>query len=85
MIRNIRKIFKGRVISNKSEKTINVLVKTYKKCPIYKKRVKYSKKYLVHDEQNKANAGDKVKIMETRPLSKKKHFRLFEIIEKKTN
>ncbi len=82
MERNSRKVLQGSVISDKSEKTITVLVETYKNYPLYKKRVKYSKKYLAHDEQNKAHIGDKVSIMETRPLSKTKHFRLIQVIEK---
>ncbi|WP_342256835.1 30S ribosomal protein S17 [Spiroplasma endosymbiont of Poecilobothrus nobilitatus] len=82
MERNSRKVLQGRVISDKAEKTITVLVETYKNHPLYKKRVKYSKKYLAHDEQNQAHIGDKVSIMETRPLSKTKHFRLIEVIEK---
>lgn len=82
MERNSRKVLQGRVISDKAEKTITVLVETYKNHPLYKKRVKYSKKYLAHDEQNQAHTGDKVSIMETRPLSKTKHFRLIQVIEK---
>ena len=58
------------------------MVETYKKDPLYGKRVKYSKKYAVHDESNKANVGDTVRIVETRPLSKTKYFYLKEIIEK---
>lgn len=72
----------GKVISDTNDKTITVLVETYKKDDLYKKRVKYSKKYAVHDEKNEAKKGDKVRIAETRPLSKTKHFRLVEIIEK---
>ncbi len=82
MERNSRKVLQGRVISDKSEKTITVLVETYKNHPLYKKRVRYSKKYLAHDELEQAHIGDKVSIMETRPLSKNKHFRLIEVIEK---
>ncbi|AOX43557.1 30S ribosomal protein S17 [Spiroplasma sp. NBRC 100390] len=82
MERNSRKVLQGRVISDKSEKTITVLVETYKNHPLYKKRVRYSKKYLAHDELEQAHIGDKVSIMETRPLSKTKHFRLIEVIEK---
>lgn len=63
------------------DKTITVLVETYKKDRLYGKRVKYSKKYKAHDEENKAKVGDIVKIMETRPLSKDKYFRLVEIVE----
>ena len=72
----------GKVVSDKADKTITVLVETYKNDPIYHKRVKYSKKYAVHDEKNEAKVGDRVRIAETRPLSKNKHFRLVEIIEK---
>ncbi len=77
-----RKQLIGKVVSNKGEKTISVLVETSKKHPLYNKRVKYSKKYAAHDEQNAAEMGDKVRIEETRPLSRTKHFRLVEIIEK---
>ncbi len=72
----------GKVVSDKADKTITVLVETYKNDPLYKKRVKYSKKYTAHDEKNEAKIGDKVRIAETRPLSKTKRFRLVEIIEK---
>lgn len=72
----------GKVVSDKSDKTITVLVETYKNHPLYKKRVKYSKKYTAHDEKNEAKVGDKVRIAETRPLSKTKRFRLVEIVEK---
>lgn len=72
----------GKVVSDKNDKTITVLVETYKTDPIYKKRVKYSKKYIAHDEKNEAKTGDKVRIVETRPLSKMKRYRLVEIIEK---
>lgn len=72
----------GKVVSDTNNKTITVLVETYKRDDLYGKRVKYSKKYAAHDEKNQAKKGDKVKIAETRPLSKTKHFRLVEIIEK---
>ena len=72
----------GKVISDKCDKTITVLVETYKIHPLYGKRVKYSKKYTAHDEKNAAKVGDTVRIVETRPLSKTKHFRLVEIVEK---
>ena len=72
----------GKVVSASSDKTITVLVETYKKDTLYGKRVKYSKKYAAHDEKNEASVGDTVRIIETRPLSKTKHFRLVEIIEK---
>lgn len=72
----------GKVVSASSDKTITVLVETYKKDTLYGKRVKYSKKYAAHDEKNEASVGDTVCIIETRPLSKTKHFRLVEIVEK---
>jgi small subunit ribosomal protein S17 len=79
--RNARELV-GRVVSDKNDKTITVLVETYKKDPLYGKRVKYSKKYTAHDEQNEAKTGDKVRIVETRPLSRTKRFSLVEIVEK---
>lgn len=72
----------GTVVSDVNDKTITVLVETYKNDRLYKKRVKYSKKYTAHDEKNEAKKGDRVRIAETRPLSKTKHFRLVEIVEK---
>ncbi|MGG3468817.1 30S ribosomal protein S17 [Neobacillus pocheonensis] len=80
--RNQRKVYTGRVVSDKMDKTVTVLVETYKKHPLYGKRVKYSKKYKAHDEQNQAKTGDVVRIMETRPLSATKRFRLVEVVEK---
>lgn len=71
----------GKVVSDKNDKTITVLVETYKTDNLYGKRVKYSKKYTAHDEKNEAKTGDKVRIVETRPLSKMKRYRLVEIIE----
>lgn len=79
--RNNRKTYTGRVVSDKMDKTITVLVETYKTDPLYGKRVKYSKKYKAHDENNTAKMNDVVSIMETRPLSKDKRFRLVEVIE----
>ena len=72
----------GVVVSDKADKTITVKVETYKMNPIYKKRVKYSKKYAAHDEKNEAQVGDKVRLVMTRPLSKTKRYELVEIIEK---
>lgn len=72
----------GTVVSDKSDKTISVLVETYKTSKLYGKRVKYSRKYLAHDPKNEAKAGDRVKIQSTRPLSRNKHYRLVKIIEK---
>lgn len=72
----------GVVVSDKADKTITVKVETYKMNPIYKKRVKYSKKYAAHDEKNEAHVGDKVRLVATKPLSKTKRYELAEIIEK---
>lgn len=80
--RNLRRTLIGKVVSDKMDKTIVVLVETYKRHPLYGKRVKYSKKYKAHDEKNEAKVGDTVLIMETRPLSRDKHFRLVKILEK---
>ena len=80
--RNQRKVYQGRVVSDKMDKTITVVVETYVNLKVYGKRVKYSKKYKAHDENNEAKVGDIVKIMETRPLSATKRFRLLEIVEK---
>ncbi|MEG0794181.1 MAG: 30S ribosomal protein S17 [Bacilli bacterium] len=70
----------GKVVSAANDKTITVLVETSKTHPLYKKRVKYSKKYAAHDELNKAKVGDTVKIRMTRPLSKTKRFELVEVL-----
>ena len=70
----------GKVVSAKNDKTITVLVETYKKHPLYGKRVKYSKKYTAHDELNKAKEGETVRIRSTRPLSKTKRFELEEVL-----
>ncbi len=72
----------GTVVSDKCDKTITVLVETYRKDALYGKRVKYSKKYAAHDKDNQAKQGDVVRIAETRPLSKSKRYRLVEIVEK---
>ena len=80
--RNNRKEYTGRVVSDKMDKTITVLVETQKVHRLYGKRVKHSKRFKTHDENNQAKVGDIVQIMETRPLSKSKRFRLVEIVEK---
>ena len=72
----------GVVVSDKANKTITVKVETYKKDPKYGKRIKYSKKYTAHDEENVAKIGDKVRLVATRPLSKTKRYELKEVIEK---
>lgn len=80
--RNLRKQRVGIVASNKMQKTITVLIERKVKHPIYGKFIKKSKKYAAHDEKNECNIGDVVRIMETRPLSKRKCWRLVEIIER---
>lgn len=80
--RGNRKIRIGTVSSDKMDKTITVSVETVKQHPLYKKTVKTSKKYMAHDEENQAKIGDIVKIMETRPLSKDKRWRLIEVVQK---
>ena len=82
MNENLKRELIGVVVSDKANKTITVKVETYKKDPIYKKRIKYSKKYTAHDEENIAKVGDKVRLVATRPLSKTKRYELAEVIEK---
>lgn len=82
MERNMRKTRSGKVISNKMDKTIVVTVIDNIKHPLYGKIIKKSYKLKAHDEKNECNIGDKVKVMETRPLSKQKRWRLVEILEK---
>ena len=82
MERNLRKTRTGKVVSNKMDKTIVVAVVDNVKHPLYGKIVKRTYKLKAHDENNACNIGDRVKVMETRPLSKDKRWRLVEIIEK---
>ena len=82
MERNLRKTRTGKVVSNKMDKTIVVAVVDNVKHPLYGKIVKRTNKLKAHDENNECNIGDRVKVMETRPLSKDKRWRLVEIIEK---
>ena len=82
MERNLRKTRTGKVISNKMDKTIVVAIEEHVKHPLYKKIVKDTYKLKAHDEKNECNIGDRVRVMETRPLSKDKRWRLVEIIEK---
>jgi small subunit ribosomal protein S17 len=72
----------GKVVSAKNDKTITVLVETYKNHPLYGKRVKYSKKYAAHDEKNVAKEGDTVRIAASKPISKSKKYVLVEVVEK---
>ena len=80
--RNLRKTKIGKVVSDKMDKTIVVSVETSVKHPLYKKVVRTTYKLKAHDENNECAIGDKVKVMETRPLSKDKRWRLVEIVEK---
>lgn len=80
--RNARKMREGVVVSDKMDKTVVVTEETMSMHPIYKKRVKKTKKYKAHDEENTCKVGDRVRIMETKPLSKEKCWRVMEIIEK---
>ncbi len=80
--RNLRKTRTGKVVSDKMDKTIVVAVVDNVKHPLYKKIVKRTYKLKAHDEKNECHIGDRVKVMETRPLSKDKRWRLVEIIEK---
>jgi small subunit ribosomal protein S17 len=82
MIRGNRKVRIGRVVSDKMDKTIVVAVETLVRHPLYGKSIKRTKKFKAHDENNECSVGDRVKIMETRPLSREKRWRLVEIIEK---
>ena len=80
MEENLKRELIGVVVSDKADKTITVKVETYKKDPIYKKRIKYSKKYAAHDEKNIAKVGDTVRLIGTRPLSKTKRYVLDKVL-----
>lgn len=80
--RNMRKSAVGKVVSDKMDKTIVVAIEDSVKHPLYKKIIKRTVKFKAHDEKNECKAGDRVRIMETRPLSKDKRWRVTEIIEK---
>lgn len=82
MERNLRKERVGQVVSNKMQKTITVAVNRKVKHPIYGKFIRKTTKFAAHDENNECNIGDTVRIMETRPLSKNKRWRLVEILER---
>lgn len=82
MERNKRKVYRGTVVSDAMDKTVVVEVKTSKRHPLYGKRVNYSKKFKAHDEKNEYAVGDIVEIMETRPLSATKYFRVITLVEK---
>lgn len=82
MERNLRKTRVGTVIGDKADKTVVVAVETLIEHPLYKRRVRRTKKFHAHDENDQCKAGDRVRIMETRPLSKTKHWRVVEIVER---
>ena len=82
MERNLRKTRTGKVVSDKMDKTIVVAIEEHVKHPLYKKVVKRTYKLKAHDENNECRIGDTVRVMETRPLSKEKRWRLVEIIER---
>ena len=80
--RNARKVLRGTVVSDKMDKTIVVEINTQKRHPLYGRHVKFTTRFKAHDENNEAHVGDTVKVMETRPLSKDKRFRLVEVMER---
>lgn len=80
--RNLRKTRVGRVVSNKMDKTVVVAVETLVRHPLYQRTIRRTRKFKAHDEQNACRMGDRVRIMETRPLSKEKRWRVVEIIER---
>lgn len=82
MERSRRKMFVGKVVSNRMQKTITVLVERYFQHPLYGKYIRKSTKFIAHDEENACQVGDTVRIMETRPMSRRKRWRLVEIVEK---
>lgn len=82
MTRNLRKERIGIVVSNKMDKSITIAVESRVKHPMYGKFIKKTSKFMAHDEKNDCNIGDTVKIMETRPMSKNKNWRLVEVIER---
>lgn len=82
MERNKRKVYRGTVVSNAMDKTVVVEVSTSRRHALYGKRVGYSKKYKAHDENNEISVGDYVEIMETRPLSATKRFRVVKLLQK---
>ncbi len=80
--RNLRKVRQGKVVSDKMDKTIVVAVEDRVRHPLYKRTIRQTKKFKAHDEENSCRIGDIVRIMETRPLSKEKRWRLIEILER---
>ncbi len=82
MVRNLSKIRIGRVVSDKMDKTIVVAVETLVRHPLYQRTIRKTRKFKAHDGQNTCRIGDKVRIMETRPLSKDKRWRVVEVLER---
>ncbi|MBE3587499.1 MAG: 30S ribosomal protein S17 [Thermoanaerobacteraceae bacterium] len=80
--RRQRKVRTGRVVSDKMDKTVVVAVETLERHPLYQRTVRKTRKFKAHDEENSCRIGDKVRIMETRPLSKEKRWRVVEILER---
>ena len=78
-----RKVRTGRIVSNKMDKTVVVAVEFLRRHPLYKKTIRHTAKFKAHDEDNTCRIGDTVKIIETRPLSKEKHWRVAEIVSRK--
>jgi len=80
--RGMRKVLTGKVVSDKMEKTVVVAVETLVRHPMYQRIIRRTRKFKAHDEENSCRIGDKVKVMETRPLSKEKRWRVIEILER---
>lgn len=80
--RNLRKVRQGRVVSDKMDKTVVVAVEDRVRHPLYQRTIRQTKKFKAHDEENSCRIGDTVRIMETRPLSKEKRWRVIEILER---
>lgn len=80
--RGRRKVMQGRVVSDAGDKAVVVEIETRKQHPFFKKMVKRSKRFMAHDENNECRVGDTVRVMETRPLSKRKRWRLVEVVER---
>jgi len=80
--RNLRKVRTGRVVSDKMDKTVVVAVETLVRHPLYQRTMRQTRKFKAHDEENACRIGDRVRIMETRPLSKDKRWRVVEILER---
>lgn len=80
--RGMRKVLTGKVVSNKMQKTVVVAVETLVRHPLYQRTIRQTRKFKAHDEENSCRIGDKVKVMETRPLSKEKRWRVIEILER---